>query len=152
MGFGDKLREAMERLRNSNYLDKDIVKEAVKELQRALISADVSVPLVLETSKQIEKEAFEDLPKGIKRREHILKVTYDRLAALMGGQHNPPENPEKILLVGLFGSGKTTSAGKLAHYYQKQGKKVGIIAADVFRPAAYEQLEQVTKKVKAGFF
>jgi len=152
MGFGDKLREAVERLRTARHLDKDLVKEAVKELQRALIGADVEVNLVLETTKKIEKDAFKELPQGIKRREHILKVTYDHLAALIGGTHSPPENPEKILLVGLFGSGKTTTVGKLANYYQKRGKKVGVIAADVFRPAAYEQLEQISKKVDAEFF
>ena len=152
MGLGEKLRDAMEKLRNARHLDKDLVKEAVKELQRALIASDVEVSFVLETTKKIEQASFEKLPEGIKRREHILKVTHDQLSALMGGQHSPPETPKKILLVGLFGSGKTTTVGKLANYYQKRGQKVGVIAADVYRPAAYEQLEQIAKKVNAKFF
>jgi signal recognition particle subunit SRP54 len=152
MGLGDQLRNAIEKLRNSSSVDKDAVKEAVKELQRALISGDVEISLVLQLSKQIENEAFKDLPKGVSRREHVVKVLYDSLAEVMGGSPSVPEKPKKIMLVGLFGSGKTTTTGKLAKWYSKRGMKVGVIAADTFRPAAYEQLEQVSKIAKVGFF
>ncbi|MBN1940678.1 MAG: signal recognition particle receptor subunit alpha, partial [Candidatus Diapherotrites archaeon] len=114
MGLGEKLHSAMETLRRGK-IDKDTIKEAVKEIQRALIAADVEVKLVLELTKNIQEKAFEELPKGLTRREHILKLTYDALVELIGGE-NPvaPEKPKKILLVGLFGQGKTTTAGKLA--------------------------------------
>src|SRR3989344_7495261 len=148
MGLGKQLRNAIEKLRNSSAVDKDTVKEAVKELQRALISADVDVSLVLQLSKHIENEAFVDLPKGVSRREHVIKVLYDSLADVMGGTPTIPEKPKKILLIGLFGSGKTSSTGKIAKWYAKRGMKVGVIAADTFRPAAYEQLEQVSKTAK----
>jgi signal recognition particle subunit SRP54 len=143
MGFGEQLRSAIEKLRTST-VDKETIKTVTKELQRALISADVEIQLVLDTSKKIEAEAFKELPEGINRREHIIKTTYDALAELLGSASaTAPEKPKRILLVGLFGQGKSTTAGKLAHYYQKRGLKVGVIAADVFRPAAFEQLQQI---------
>ncbi|MCR4335906.1 MAG: signal recognition particle receptor subunit alpha [archaeon] len=152
MGLGENLRKAVEKLRNSSEIDKATVKEAVKELQRALISSDMEIGLVLKLSKQIEEAAFQDLPKGISRKEHVIKATHDNLAEILGGHAKPPEKPEKILLVGLFGSGKTTTAGKIAKWYIKRGLKVGVIAADVFRPAAFKQLQTIAEKVKADFY
>ncbi|MEK6957919.1 MAG: signal recognition particle receptor subunit alpha [archaeon] len=152
MGFGENLRKAMEKLRNSTSLDKETIKEVVKELQRALISADVEISLVLKLSREIEEEAFKDLPGGINRKEHIIKTAYDKLAGLLGGTAKAPEKPEKILLVGLFGSGKTTTCGKLAKWYAKRGLKTAVIAADTYRPAAVEQLRQVAEKAKVGFY
>lgn len=153
MGLGEQLREAMEKLRKSTFADKETITEAVKQMQRALISADVEITLVLQISKRIEKAAFSELPAGLNRREHVLKETHDALVELLGGKNTqPPQEPKRILLVGLFGSGKTTTCGKLAHYYQKRGKKVAIIAADTFRPAAFEQLQQIGKKIDAPVF
>ncbi len=153
MGLGETLRNAMEKIRNSSSLDKDTVKEVVKEIQRALIASDVQVELVLKLTKKIEEQAFKDLPEGINRREFITKNTYDILAKALGGEKPKLEKePRKILMLGLFGSGKTTSSGKLAKYYSKRGKKVGLICADTFRPAAFEQLQQVAGKVDIEFF
>ncbi|MEK6941752.1 MAG: signal recognition particle receptor subunit alpha [archaeon] len=152
MSLGEQLRKAIERLRNSSGLDRETVKEAVKDIQRALIGSDVSVDLVLKLSKEIEDAAFVDLPMGINRREHILKTTYDLLAELLGGSPQPPQKPKKILLIGLFGSGKSTTCGKLAKWYAKRGLKVGLIAADTFRAAAVEQLRQVAEKANVEFF
>jgi len=152
MGLGENLRKAVEKLRNSSEIDQDTVKAVVKELQRALISSDVEIGLVLKLSKEIQEAAFQDLPKGISRKEHIIKVTHDKLSEILGGLTQSPEKPKKILLVGLFGSGKTTTAGKLAKWYIKRGLKVGVIGADVFRPAAIEQLRIVTEKAKAQFY
>jgi len=154
MALGEKLRNAMDFLRKATVFDKDSIKEALKELQRALISADVEVNLVLQLTKKIEEEAIrEKLPAGLTRREHVIKATYESLVELLGGtEAKAPEKPKKILLVGLFGSGKTTSAAKLAKFYIKRGQKVGIIAADTFRPAAIEQLQQLCEKIKAPCF
>ncbi len=154
MGFGEKLRGAMETLRRAAVFDKGTVKEAVKEIQRALISADVEVQLVLDLSKKIEKEAIrEKLPAGLSRREHVLKVTYDALVGLLGGaEQNAPEKPKRILLVGLYGMGKTTSTAKLAKYYMKRGSSVGLICADSYRPAAFEQLQQLSAKAQLPFY
>lgn len=143
----------MERLRNTVLLDKAEVKEIVKEMQRALISSDVEVSLVLELSKRIENTAFEELPKGLDRREHLIKATYDMLAELLGsGLGKAPEKPKRILLVGLYGSGKTTTAGKLGRLYSKKGIKVGAVCADTYRAAAYQQLETVATKAGLEFY
>ena len=152
MSLGEKLRKTIDGISRARVVDKETLKESVKEIQRALISSDVEVSLVLELSKKIEKEAFVELPKGLTRREHVVKVTYDLLAELLGGEVKIPESPKRILLVGLFGSGKTTSVGKVAKYYTKRGKKVGVIAADTYRPAAYEQLQQIAEKGKIPFY
>lgn len=152
MALGDKLRDAIETLRSHVFVDDSAVKELVREVQRALISSDVEVSLVLDLSKRIESLSREEPQKGLSKKEFIIKNTYDLLAEILGGAHEPPKNPKRILLAGLFGSGKTTTAGKLARYYSKRGLKVGLIAADVFRPAAFEQLEQVSAKAGVDFF
>ncbi len=152
MGFGDKLREAMERLRTAAFVDEATIKESVKDIQRALISADVEVSTVLSLSQKIEKEALKEPPEGISKKEHVLKVTHDALSEVLGGQHSPPEKPKTILLLGLFGAGKTTACAKIAKYYMKRGNAVGVVAADTFRPAAVEQLKQLSEKVGCHFF
>jgi len=148
MGFGEKLRGALDKIQLASVVDKKTVKEALKEMQRALISADVEVKLVLELTKKIEEKAFKELPKGLNRREHLVKLMYDSLVGLIEGKEQKRKEPEKILLVGLYGMGKTTTAIKLAKYYGKRGRKVGLIAADTFRPAAYEQLKQMADREK----
>jgi len=153
VGLGEKLRSAMESLRKATAFDKETIKEAVKEIQRALISADVEVQLVLDLTKKIESSAFKELPKGLTRREHVLKITYDLLVELIGGtMQKAPEKPKRILLVGLYGQGKTTSVSKLAKYYSKRGLKTGIICADSYRPAAFEQLKQLAEKINISFY
>lgn len=152
MGLGEKLRNAMEKIRNSSRIDKETVKEVSKEIQRALIASDVQVEMVLKLTKKIEETAFKDLPKGVNRREFITKNTYDILAEALGGEKKLEKIPERILLVGLYGSGKSTSCAKMAKYYSKRGKKVGLICADTFRPAAYEQLKQLSEKIEVPFF
>ena len=151
MGLGDTLRKAMDKIQGAGVVDKEVVKEAVKEIQRALISANVDPTTVFALSKKIEERAFDEPSKGMSQREHIVKVTYDALVEILGGKEAPTE-PKRILLCGLFGSGKTTAAGKLGLYYKKRGKKVGVIAADEFRPAAYEQLETNAKVAGVDFF
>ncbi len=152
MALGEKLRGAMEKLRSSVLLDKNAVKEAVKDIQRALIASDVEVNLVFNLSKEIEKRSMKEPPKGMDRREFIIKQTYDLLAELLGGSNEPPKEPKRILLLGLFGQGKTTSAAKIAAWYKKRGRNAGLIAADVHRPASFEQLKQLSEQVQVGFY
>jgi len=151
MGLGEALRKAMDKIQGAGAIDKEVVKEAIKEMQRALISANVDITTVFALSKKIEEKAFLPPQKGMTQREHIVKVTYDALSEMLGGK-NAPQEPKRILLCGLFGAGKTTVAGKLSNYYKKRGKKVGIIAADTFRPAAFEQLQTNSKIAGAEFF
>jgi len=154
MGFGDKLRDALDKIKNSMHVDKELIKEVIKEIQRALISSDVNIQLVLNISKEIEERAFEEIPSGITRKEHIVRLCYETLLKYIGGEVKTqlPENPESILLCGLFGSGKTTTVAKLSKFYKKRGLKVGVICADTFRPAAYEQLKQLSEMVGVAFY
>ncbi len=151
MGLGETLRNAMDKIQGSGIVDEKTVKEAIKEMQRGLIGANVEPTTVFEVSKKIEEKAFEKLTGTISRREYIVKIAYDSLAEMLGGK-KAPEDPKRILLCGLFGSGKTTASGKLGVYYKKRGKKIGLIGCDTYRPAAYEQLETNAKKAGVDFF
>ncbi len=127
------------------------VKEFIKELQKELIRADVNIRIVAEITRKIKERALkEEPPPGITRREWFVTIVYEELTKLFGGEKKPQVKPEKkpwvILLVGLQGSGKTTTAGKLAYYYKLDGYRVGLVAADTYRPAAYEQLKQLAEE------
>ncbi|MEM3362384.1 MAG: signal recognition particle receptor subunit alpha [Candidatus Anstonellaceae archaeon] len=148
------LREAFRKITAKVIVDRDSVKEFLREVQIALISADVPVKLVFELTKKIELAIeSEEKAKGITLKEYLLKKTYEELCELLGGEkYNVELKKKKILLLGLYGSGKTTTAAKLAHYYKNRGLSVALLCADVDRPAAYEQLEQLSKKVGATFY
>lgn len=127
------------------------VKEFIKELQKELIRADVNIRIVAELTRKIKERALkEEPPPGITRREWFVTIVYEELTKLFGGEKKPQVKPKKkpwvILLVGLQGSGKTTTAGKLAYYYKLDGYRVGLVAADTYRPAAYEQLKQLAEE------
>ncbi|MCD6223239.1 MAG: signal recognition particle protein [Thermoplasmata archaeon] len=146
--FGDSLRSAFKRIVNAPFVDKDVVKEVVKDIQRALITGDVNVKLVLEVSRKIEKRALEEKPlPGMSNREHVLKILHEELSAILGEGKELPLKKQRIMMVGLYGQGKTTTCGKIARYFQKKGMKVALIAADVHRPAAYEQLKQIASRI-----
>jgi len=153
MDLGKKLREALAKLTNRPYVDEDAVRSLIKDLQRVLISSDVSVKLVFQLSKHIEERALKTKKfEALSLREHVMRVVYEELLTLMGKSYSPRLDKHRILMCGLFGSGKTTSTAKVAHYYKSKGLSVGMVAADVDRPAAQEQLEQLAKQVGAGFY
>jgi len=152
-GLSDKLRESLEKLARLGLVDTSAVEDLVRDIQRSLISADVDVELVFQLSENIRKRSFEKIPAGLSRKEHVIKVVYEELTKILGEKKSEIElKPKKILLVGLFGSGKTSTAGKLARFYQKKGLKSAVICCDVVRPAAYEQLEQLAHKIDVPFF
>jgi len=132
-------------------VDEKAVKELVKDLQRALLQGDVNVELVLQLSKAVEDRSLkEQLPPGITRRDHVVKVLYEEMARFLG-QDAPkvdvqPGAFRKLMLVGIQGTGKTTSSVKLARFYQKRGLRVGLICADTYRPGAYDQLTQLATR------
>ncbi|MCX6775334.1 MAG: signal recognition particle receptor subunit alpha [Candidatus Micrarchaeota archaeon] len=153
MDLGAGLRKALAKITGAAIVDEKAVAELVKELQRVLISNDVNVKLVFELSKKIQERALKEKPAGgIGAREHVVKVVYDELVALMGEKHEPKLNKQKILLLGLFGSGKTTTTAKLAKFYRDRGLSVGLICCDTYRPAAYEQVEQLAAKTGVPFY
>ncbi len=153
MNLGEGIRKAIAKLSGKVIIDEKAVKELIKEIQRVLISNDVNVNLVFEVSKKIEERALkEKKPPGISLKEHIIRVVYEEMEKLVGGAAYTPEiKKQRILLLGLYGSGKTTTAGKLAKFYSKRGLNVLLVPGDVHRPAAYEQLEQIAKKAGVSF-
>jgi signal recognition particle subunit SRP54 len=153
MDLGKKLREALAKLTKRPYVDEDAVKALIKDLQRVLISSDVNVKLVLALSKRIEERTLKSKKlEALSLKEHVTKIVYEELVALMGESYTSRLDKHKVLLSGLYGSGKTTSVAKLAHFYKTKGLSVGVVAADTDRPAAQEQLEQLAEKVGAAFY
>jgi len=143
--FGDKLRDIFDGLSNKHFITSGVIDETAKEIQKALISADVEINLVFELSKKIKELKGINVPEEIDAKDYLIKKIHDLLAEFFGSSADFEKAPKRILLLGLFGSGKTTSAGKLAYYYKKKKYSVGIIAADTYRMAAYEQLKQYAK-------
>jgi signal recognition particle subunit SRP54 len=155
--LGESLKNTLQKIARSIFVDEKLIDELVKDIQRALLSADVNVKLVLELSKNIKKRALEEKPpKTIPLREHVVKVVYEELVKFLGEEKAEikieKKKPFKIMMVGLFGSGKTTTIGKLAKYYIKRGYKVAALGLDVHRPAAPEQLSQICKKINIPCF
>ncbi len=153
--LGEALRKARDKLANALFLDKNIVESVVKELQRALIEADVNILLVKEISDKIKKAAFDERIKEIEKKEHIIKLLHDELVKILGEYKNlelPSGKQARIMLLGLYGAGKTTTIAKLGNWYAKRGKKVLLVGLDVHRPAAKEQLEQLAKKNNLNYF
>ncbi|MBS7643507.1 signal recognition particle protein Srp54 [Candidatus Bathyarchaeota archaeon] len=144
--LGSALNEALRRILRAPVVDETTVKELIHDIQRALLQADVNVQLVLKLSQGIQERVLkEQLPPGISRREHVVKVVYEELTKFLG--EKPARLPIEtgrtnvIMLVGVQGSGKTTSAAKLARYFRKRGLKTALVCADTFRPGAYAQLK-----------
>jgi signal recognition particle subunit SRP54 len=152
--LGEVIRKATNKIANAIFLDKDLVDSIVKDLQRALIEADVNVSLVKQLSDKIKKEALDDRIKGIDKKEHMIKVLYDELQNILG-EHKElklQKKQNRILLLGLYGAGKTTTTAKLGNYFAKRGNKVALIALDTHRPAAQEQLKQLAERNKLNAF
>jgi len=146
--FGDSLKSAFRKIANAPFIDKNLIKEVVRDIQRALIAGDVNVKLVLEVSKRIERRALEEKPlPGMSNREHVLRILHEELASILGKGRELPIKRQRIMMVGLYGQGKTTTCGKLAKMFQKKGMKVALVAGDVHRPAAYEQLKQIGESI-----
>ncbi|MGC9098951.1 MAG: signal recognition particle receptor subunit alpha [Candidatus Micrarchaeia archaeon] len=153
MDLGEGLRKAIAKLKGATIIDSKTIKEFNKELQKALLSADVDVKLVFELTKRIEDAALhEEVPPGVSQKDFILNKVYEELVRLMGSKYEPEIKPKRILLLGIYGSGKTTTAAKLAKFYQDRGLSAGLICCDVSRPAAYEQLETLAKQAGVAFF
>ncbi len=145
----DSLREglqaAVKKLVGSTTVDEKAVKEFVRDLQRTLIQSDVNVKMALEVTERVEKRVLEEKPApGVTRKDQVVSVLYEELARLLGGEGGLQLDKSKtsvIVMLGVQGSGKTTTTGKLARFYTKKGFKVGIVAADTFRPGAVVQLK-----------
>lgn len=147
--LGRSLSKTMKKLAGMTIVDEEVVREVIKDIQRALIQSDVNVKLVFKLSKSIENRALnEEPPRGITPKEHIIRIVYEEMVKLVGEKAQElsiDEKPYRILFLGLQGSGKTTTIGKLARHLRRRGFTVGVVCTDTWRPAAFEQLRQYTE-------
>jgi signal recognition particle subunit SRP54 len=151
--LGDSLRNILKKIARASHVDKKLVREVVRDIQRALIQADVKVDLALQLTKDLEKRALtEEPPPGMSLREHVIRIIYELMVEILHGSKDIKLEKQKIMMVGLYGSGKTTTIGKLARFFQKKGLNVGVVAGDTHRPAAYEQLAQVVGKINVPVY
>ena len=155
--LGSSLYEAIRKVFRASVVDEATVRELVHDVQKALLQADVNVKLVLDISKRIEERVLKEKPPpGISRREHVIKVVYEELTRFLGDKPVPVKmeagKRKIIMLVGIQGSGKTTTAAKLARYFQKKGLKPAVICADTFRPGAYAQLQQLAARINVPLY
>ncbi len=142
--LGKSIRNTLKKIARASTVDEKLVKEVVRDLQRALLTADVNVKLALKLTKEVERRALnEEPPAGKSAREHVIRIIYEEMVEILGEAREIPLKKHRILMVGLYGQGKTTTSGKLANYFKKRGLSVGLIAGDVHRPAAYDQLKQI---------
>lgn len=146
----DSLRGAIQKIVKSSGIDEELIKELSKDVQRALLQSDVNVRLVLEITKNLEERSLNETPPpGLSRKDHIVKILYDELSKLLGNETEfnfLPGKQNKVILLGIQGSGKTTVASKLAKFLTKQGYSVGVIGADTYRPGALVQLRTMCEK------
>ncbi len=148
--LGEKLKNTLGKISKALFVDEKLLDEILRDIQRALLQADVNVQLVFKLTKSIKERAQKENIPGLDKKEHLIKIVYEELVQFLGGEKKEPEinkKPTKLMLVGLFGAGKTTTSGKIAKYYTKRGKKVALVGLDVWRPAAMKQLEQVGKTI-----
>ncbi len=125
----------------------------VRDIQRALLQSDINVKLVLKITKEVERRSMEEKPPaGMSSREHVIRIIYEELVNILGEGREITLKKHVIMMVGLYGQGKTTTTAKLAKFFQKRGLKVGLIAADVHRPAAYDQLKQLAEKINVPVY
>lgn len=147
-GLSAKLQEVTRKLRGKARITESDLKEMLREVRLALLEADVNYAIVKEFINTIQEKALgQDVLKSLTPGQQIIKIVKDELVELLGGTESKinftPNPPTIIMLVGLQGSGKTTTAGKLANLLRKQGKKPLLVACDVYRPAAIKQLQVV---------
>ncbi len=151
--LGGSLQDALKKLVGAGRIDERTVNEVVKDIQRALLQSDVNVKLVMEMSKHIKERAMkEDVPKGMNPREHVIRIVHQELINILGKSTEIELKPQTIMMIGLQGSGKTTTTAKLSRYFQKKGLKPAVVCADTFRPGAYQQLQTLCESLNVPFY
>ncbi|MFH1642365.1 MAG: signal recognition particle protein Srp54 [Nanoarchaeota archaeon] len=154
--LGSSLKNTLSKIAKSIFVNEKLINELVKDIQRALLQSDVNVELVFNLTKKIKERAQkEETPGGLSKKEYLIKIVYEELTNFLGAKSHKVEITKKpffIMMVGLFGSGKTTTSGKLARYFSKRGFKVALVGLDVHRPAAMDQIEQIAKQINVQAF
>ena len=156
-GLSSRLQEITRKIRGKARITESDLKEMLREVKLALLEADVNYKIVKEFISTIQEKALgQDVLKSLTPGQQVVKIVKDELVELLGGQTSQinftPNPPTIIMLVGLQGSGKTTTAGKLANLLRKQGKKPLLVACDVYRPAAIKQLQVVGAQLNMPVF
>ncbi|MEM5881886.1 MAG: signal recognition particle receptor subunit alpha [Candidatus Aenigmatarchaeota archaeon] len=137
----------------SSKLDERTINEILNEFKVILLESDVDISIVNKILSEIKNEIKKgEIPANLSYREFIIKILYDKLVEILGKEKAITINKGKIMLVGLYGSGKTTTAAKLARYYQKKGLKVLLVSLDFHRPVAIDQLKQLAENIHVDFF
>jgi len=154
--LGKALNSALRKLARSGTVDEALIKDVVRDIQRALLQSDVNVRLVLQLTRRIQERALKEKPPaGMSPKEHVVRIVYEELTNLLGREAVPleiRERPTILLAVGIQGSGKTTTIAKLARHLQKRGYRVGIVCTDTWRPGAYYQLKQLVEPIGVEVF
>ena len=155
--LGDKISNAMKNIRGMGRITEENIADAMKEIRMALLEADVNYTVVKEFTNNVKEQALGlDVSKSVNPDELFIKIVRDELIKLLGEESSPLETTKKptiLMLVGLQGSGKTTTAGKLALYLRKKhAKNPLLVACDIYRPAAIEQLKQIGKEINIEVF
>jgi signal recognition particle subunit SRP54 len=151
-GLSSRLQEITRKLKGKARITEDDLNEVLREVKLALLEADVNYKIVKEFNASIKEKALgQDVLKSLTPGQQVIKIVKDELVELLGGVDSKlnftPNPPTIIMLIGLQGSGKTTTAGKLANLIRKQGKKPLLVACDVYRPAAINQLQVIGKQL-----
>jgi signal recognition particle subunit SRP54 len=152
-----RLSDILQKLRARARLTPQEVNTVLREIRIALLEADVNYRCVKEFVERIKEEALrEEVIEKFTPGQQIVKIVYTKLVEILGGEPSElkftPSSPTIVLLLGLYGCGKTTSAAKLAYYYKKKGRRVFLIASDTHRPAAREQLIGLAQKIEVPIF
>ncbi len=151
--LSEGLKDALRKLTRAGYVDKVVLDELTRDIQKTLLASDVDVKLASELTERIKDRALNEKPSGgMTAKEHVIKIVYDELVKLVGEKSEFNLKPGRIMFVGLFGAGKTTSIGKLAKFYQKKGLRPALIGCDVHRPAAMDQLSQLASQINVQCF
>ena len=155
--LSDKLTEAFKRLRGKGRLTEADVKEAMREVKLALLEADVNFKVVKDFVRKVtERATGADVLESLSPAQMVIKIVNEELTALMGSENQKlnisSQSPSVVMLVGLQGAGKTTNGAKLAGLMRKQGKRPLLVACDVYRPAAIQQLETVGRQLDIPVF
>jgi len=151
--LGSSLRSTLDNLRGKSRISEDDVDEVVREIQRSLIQADVDISLVQELSDSIRSRALDEEPAaGTPPRDWVLRIVYEELVGILGESTDLPLEEQTILLAGLYGSGKTTTAAKIAWWFSKKGLRPAIVQTDTDRPGAYDQAEQMADSAEVDFY
>jgi len=151
--LGSSLRSTLNDLRGKSRISEEDVEEVVKDIQRSLLQADVDVDLVMELTDNIKTRALEEEPpSGTTAHDWVLRVVYDELVGLVGESTELPLESQTIMLAGLYGSGKTTTAAKMAWWFSGKGLRTAVIQTDTDRPGAYDQAKQMAENAEVEFY